>query len=155
IVASTGAQSVLDEPIRRLDTSLTFGPVLVLPTEAERLRMRSVDLEAAGDHENPSRLFVEEAASMDDETFVARRGRRRWVRRYEQLPPCAPNTVSPLKQRGVYLITGGLGGIGLKLAKWLASTTSARLLLTTRRDFPPSEHWGALLAQDRPSDWFV
>ena len=159
IVASTGAQSVLDEPIRRLDTSLNFGPVLVLPTEAEGLRMRSVDLdlpEAAVDHEAASRILVEEAASTDDESFVARRGGRRWVRRYERLVLRATDaTALPLKERGVYLITGGLGGIGLKLARWLAGTTSARLLLTARRALPPREGWEALLAQDRPSDWFV
>jgi phthiocerol/phenolphthiocerol synthesis type-I polyketide synthase E len=51
----------------------------------------------------------------------------------------------PLKPGGSYLITGGLGGIGLELAAWLAKTASARLLLTSRRSLPPRETWKALL----------
>ena len=48
----------------------------------------------------------------------------------------------PLKPRGVYLITGGLGGIGLTLARWLAANTSARLMLTARTPLPPREELG-------------
>ena len=46
----------------------------------------------------------------------------------------------PLKPRGVYLITGGLGGIGLTLAHWFAANTSARLMLTARTPLPPREN---------------
>ena len=159
IVASAGAQSVMDEPIRRRDAAVSFGPVLVLPTEVQGLRMRSVDIDLPDgtiDSEAASRMLVEEAASADKEAFVARRGRRRWVRRFERLEPCATDTSAlPLKQRGVYLITGGLGGIGLKLAGWLAGTVAARLLLTARRQLPPREDWEALLARPQASDWSV
>ncbi|PSA96652.1 polyketide synthase PksM [Bacillus atrophaeus] len=41
-------------------------------------------------------------------------------------------TVSPLKTRGTYLITGGLGKLGLIFAKYLAQQYSANLLLTGR-----------------------
>ena len=47
----------------------------------------------------------------------------------------------PLKVRGVYLITGGTGGIGVTLAEWLAARVSARLVLTARRELPPREQW--------------
>ena len=52
----------------------------------------------------------------------------------------------PLKKGGSYLITGGLGGIGLALAAWLAQVASARLLLTSRRSLPPRDAWEGLLA---------
>jgi phthiocerol/phenolphthiocerol synthesis type-I polyketide synthase E len=58
----------------------------------------------------------------------------------------------PLKPRGVYLITGGLGGIGLKLAKWLAITTSARLLLTARRALPSRADWDQYLLEHKVED---
>jgi phthiocerol/phenolphthiocerol synthesis type-I polyketide synthase E len=159
IVASAGAQSVLDEPVRRPEAAVSFGPVLVLPTEVQGLRMRSVDLDfpdATIDSEAASRMLVEEAASADKEAFVARRRGRRWVRRFERLEPSAIDASAlPLKQGGVYLITGGLGGIGLKLAGWLAETVAARLLLTARRRLPPREDWEALLARPEASDWSV
>ncbi|HKV11827.1 MAG TPA: SDR family NAD(P)-dependent oxidoreductase, partial [Thermoanaerobaculia bacterium] len=37
-----------------------------------------------------------------------------------------------LRERGVYLITGGFGGLGLEVADWLARTVSARLVLVGR-----------------------
>jgi NAD(P)-dependent dehydrogenase (short-subunit alcohol dehydrogenase family) len=52
----------------------------------------------------------------------------------------------------VYVITGGLGGIGLTLARWLATQTSARLLLTARTPLPPREDWDAWLAGHSPDD---
>ena len=63
--------------------------------ELARMRDATIDYEAA------SRLLVEEAASPDKEAFVARRGGRRWVRRFERLELCATDASSlPLKQRG-------------------------------------------------------
>ncbi len=121
VAASAGAASVLDEPVQNPEWASTLGPVLVLPTEVPGLRMRSIDLDIrAGtiNAEAAAEALVEEAASSDGETLVARRGGRRWVRRFERiaLPP-AEAAALPLTPRGVYLITGGLGGIGLKLAE--------------------------------------
>jgi acyl transferase domain-containing protein/acyl carrier protein len=156
VAASAGAQSVLDERVIWPKAALAFGPVLVLPTEVPGLRMRSVDLELREGSLNvdeAARALVEEAASHDTEAFVARRAGRRWVRRFEQLDlPAADAAALPLKSRGVYLITGGLGGIGLKLAMWLATAVSARLLLTGRKPLPPRANWDAALAQGGAGD---
>lgn len=40
---------------------------------------------------------------------------------------------SLLKERGAYLLTGGLGGLGTIFGEWLAKTYHARLVLTGRR----------------------
>ena len=47
--------------------------------------------------------------------------------------PQIPDTL-PLRQKGVYLITGGLGGLGLIFAEYLAKTYQARLVLTGRSE---------------------
>ena len=41
----------------------------------------------------------------------------------------------------MYLITGGLGGVGLVLAEYLAREFKARLVLTGRRGLPPRAQW--------------
>jgi amino acid adenylation domain-containing protein len=41
----------------------------------------------------------------------------------------------------VYLITGGLGGIGLVLAEYLAGSVGAKLVLTGRSPFPARQQW--------------
>src|SRR5271155_5184165 len=46
-----------------------------------------------------------------------------------------------LREHGVYLIPGGLGGIGLTLAESIAKSVPARLVLLNRRDFPARESW--------------
>jgi hypothetical protein len=43
-----------------------------------------------------------------------------------------PTSNGPLRQKGTYLITGGLGGLGKLFASYLARTYSARLLLIGR-----------------------
>ncbi|HVQ05685.1 MAG TPA: SDR family NAD(P)-dependent oxidoreductase, partial [Burkholderiaceae bacterium] len=51
----------------------------------------------------------------------------------------------PLRREGRYLITGGLGGMALSMARWLAREYRARLLLTARSALPPREAWDAWL----------
>lgn len=43
-----------------------------------------------------------------------------------------------------YLITGGLGGLGLLLAKWLAEQGARHLVLTGRRGLPERASWPAM-----------
>lgn len=59
-----------------------------------------------------------------------RAGRRHRRRLIEHAP--RESEPSPLQHRGVYLITGGAGKLGLVFARYLASRYSARLILTGR-----------------------
>jgi NAD(P)-dependent dehydrogenase (short-subunit alcohol dehydrogenase family) len=52
---------------------------------------------------------------------------------------------SRLRPGGVYLITGGLGGVGLGIAEFLGRTLKAKLVLTGRTALPPRSDWDALL----------
>jgi acyl carrier protein len=87
------------------------------------------------------------------EAEVAWRGGRRWVRSYEQVQP-ARNEAPRIgfRKSGVYLITGGLGGVGLLLAEHLASTVGARLVLTARSSFPDRDEWPRWLASRGEED---
>ncbi|HEY0406021.1 MAG TPA: SDR family NAD(P)-dependent oxidoreductase, partial [Pyrinomonadaceae bacterium] len=59
---------------------------------------------------------------------------------------CAPAAPARLREGGVYLITGGMGGIGLVLAEYLAQTLRARLALVGRSALPAKEDWQEWLA---------
>lgn len=155
--ATIGAESVLGEPVEDPTQAIAIGPTLVLPAEIPGLRMRTVDVSAtmpgrAGWAAVASAL-ADEAQLAGIEPRVAYRAGLRWVRRYERLslPSCAGTAggqaeALPLREQGCYLITGGLGGMGLALARWLGTTWRARLVLTTRRALPPREQWAAVLA---------
>ena len=157
IVATFGAESVLSEPAYNPAAALTHGPILVLPTEVPQLRMRAVDFEpyeSPGPLQDIARALVEEAANPDLESIVAWRNGRRWMRRFERLSlPSFSHGSSSVKRGGVYLITGGLGGIGLTLAQWFAANTSVQLVLTARTPIPPRETWSDWLAEHAQENW--
>jgi acyl transferase domain-containing protein/7-keto-8-aminopelargonate synthetase-like enzyme/acyl carrier protein/SAM-dependent methyltransferase len=64
---------------------------------------------------------------------------QRWVKRLQEVDesPEAENTVL-LKKHGVYLITGGAGGLGLIFAEYLAKKLAAKLVLTGRSELNPA-----------------
>jgi acyl transferase domain-containing protein/thioesterase domain-containing protein len=81
--------------------------------------------------------------------ILAYRGKYRWERNFkqEQLSALEVETedetirAQGLRRSGVYLITGGTGGIGLEIAKYLAKTCQARLVLIRRSPFLEKSIW--------------
>jgi acyl transferase domain-containing protein len=131
----------------------TLGALPVIESEYPNLKTRAIDLgaHAAGSWAEQHQLdqLAHEVARAE-ESVVALRGGERWVPRYERaMPALGP---SRIRERGVYLITGGLGGIGLILARHLAETARARLVLIGRRSLPPREQWASWLDSHGPAD---
>ncbi|MCP4108253.1 MAG: SDR family NAD(P)-dependent oxidoreductase, partial [Desulfobacteraceae bacterium] len=124
-----------------------LGPVKVIPQEYSNIRFKHIDVvipesEAEKEKKVTIPLLTEMIAETTD-TTIAFRGNSRWVQIFEPVRLEAENKTEtiPLRERGVYLITGGLGGIGLILAEYLAKTVKARLVLTGRSSLPPREEW--------------
>ncbi|MDP9870274.1 MULTISPECIES: type I polyketide synthase [Streptosporangium] len=63
------------------------------------------------------------------------------LRRLEGDPVRQPMTCQP---DGTYLITGGLGVLGLEVAHWLADRGGRRIVLAGRRALPPRDAWDRL-----------
>ncbi len=101
-------------------------------------------------------LITELTETTDEaaELMVAYRGQHRWRQDFNRVQLPMPTGPTPrLRPRGIYLITGGLGGIGLTLAADLAKRVQARLVLIGRSPFPPEAEWAewlALHAEDEP-----
>lgn len=55
-------------------------------------------------------------------------------------PPLRENPVS-WSAEGAYLITGGLGGLGLQVAQWMAQQGARHLILLGRTALPPRSEW--------------
>ncbi|MEP7049206.1 MAG: SDR family NAD(P)-dependent oxidoreductase [Pseudomonadota bacterium] len=156
VIATTGAQSVLGEPISAPSRALVAGVVLALPAEREGLQLCALDLSEATDalwSKHAAQALLEELSANDSEPFVAQRSRSRWVRRYAEMSlPALEQSPLPLKPQGVYLITGGAGGIGLTLAHWIAARVQARFILTARTPLPPRDSWDAYAAAHEAAD---
>lgn len=130
------------------------GPCRVLPRECPNLSTRIVDIVVpafARQRASLSRLLAAELASAPTSTLVAYRTQTRWVESFahRRLAAAGPTT---LREEGVYVITGGLGELGLALAAHLAQAYRARLVLIGRTALPPRPEWAGWLATHGPDD---
>jgi phthiocerol/phenolphthiocerol synthesis type-I polyketide synthase E len=152
-VLTSDAQALGSEAVRRPGRAAVAGPCRVLATELTRVTCREVDIavpgSAAGLERLTRRLLAEVTRPADGEV-LALRDDGRWMRAFERapLPPAPAGPEAGLRERGVYLITGGLGGIGLALAGELARRARARLALVSRSRLPDRERWAEVRAQN-------
>jgi len=90
-----------------------------------------------GPEENVTTAVMAEFARPLEGQVVALRGKFRWLREFAPAPRASAAVQSGLRPRGVYLITGGTGGLGAALAVDLARRCQARLVLISRRGGAP------------------
>ncbi|MFP2911888.1 SDR family oxidoreductase [Pyxidicoccus sp. 3LFB2] len=108
--------------------------------ELPELSCRAVDL-GAGDSAAHTRQLLAELGA-DGEPQAAWRGERRYVARLERVRAAGSHAPS-LRSDGTYLVTGGLGALGLQVAEWMVARGARHLALFARR--PVSQaHSGAL-----------
>ncbi len=112
--------------------ALAAGLAQVLPRELPFVDARQVDVDLPAG-EIVGEALLTEATTGDGERLTAWRGTLRWVPQFERLELADPEGGLPLRERGVYLITGGFGGIGLVAAEMLARRVQARLVLAGRK----------------------
>jgi len=145
----TGADEVHPEK------AAVLGPAKVIPLEYPGVSCRSIEVDpppasSALEARLLDPLLSELDTGRDLGAAVAYRGARRWVREFERVPAESPEGLGRLRERGVYLITGGFGGIGLTLAEELARACRARLVLVGRSEFPAAEAWDTWLEEHPP-----
>ncbi|HEU4508571.1 MAG TPA: SDR family NAD(P)-dependent oxidoreductase [Pyrinomonadaceae bacterium] len=145
-VVTSNVQEVTGEELLCPEKATVLGPCKVIPQEYPNVTCCSIDVvipEAGTPHEE--RLIdqlTNEFAGQSTEMVVAYRGGHRWVQRFESVRLDKQETIAPLlRERGVYLITGGVGGIGLELAEYLVQTVQAKLVLVGRSGLPEREQW--------------
>jgi acyl transferase domain-containing protein/acyl carrier protein len=154
-VVVNSLHDVTGEDVFRPDRATVLGPSIVIPQEYPHVSCRAIDVvlpktacaidllveQLLGELEQPLEAAV-----------VAYRGRYRWVQGVEAVRLECARTRATLRPGGVYVITGGLGGIGLVLAKHFAERVSARLVLVGRSVLPPREDWTSWLESHNEAD---
>ncbi len=150
-IVSSGIHQVIGDESLNPARATVLGPCGVIPREFPNITSFNIDLagkrEPAAMDERHRRWIVSEFAQPVAGELLAYRGAHRWRRKFLPVTlPAAPGA-ERLRERGVYLITGGTGGIGLALARHLAGTCRARLVLTKRNPFPEKSRWKELLSQ--------
>lgn len=136
-LAVTGEETVL-----RPEAASLYGIGKAINHEHPGLRIRAIELDEAFD-------VTEVLHQMYDPSETYMVAYRNGVRYAEQFSEIAledvPGQEMAIRADGVYLLTGGLGGIGLELAKHFAKQQRIRLALLNRTAMPPRSEWDAIV----------
>lgn len=180
-VVTSDAQQVAGEGLAHPEKALVFGPALVTPRELPGVHVRTLDVRLpevqkrlfggklamalvdpfAGKKTVTAGLdalaesVLEEALAEPGSSVAALRGGKRYERTYRRrrLEPTTGDHRPLLRDEGVYLITGGLGGLGLVAAEEIAnSVKSPTLVLVGRSGLPDAESWDAYIAEHGDTD---
>ena len=133
------------------------GACKIIPQEYQNIKCRSIDLSIPVSDTNQKDKMINqiiyETINLSSDTVVAHRNDYRWIEAFEPVRLDKTAGMTPrLKEKGTYLITGGLGGIGFALAEHLAKTLRANLILTGRSYFPAKDEWEQWLANHDEKD---
>ncbi len=154
-VLSSNMHSIAGEKELCPEKATVLGPCKVIPQEYPNITCRSIDVvlpEAGSATANKlvTQLFAELGQPLPD-TVVAYRNDVRWVQFLEPLK-LQEQASTKLRDGGVYLITGGLGGIALEFAVYLAKAVRAKLVLVGRSEMPAKEQWEQWLVTHNAGD---
>ncbi|NEP86224.1 MAG: SDR family NAD(P)-dependent oxidoreductase [Okeania sp. SIO2C2] len=123
------------------------GLLKTIPQEIPNWHCRHLDLPQNSLEVNSDRILQELTIDAKD-SEVAYRDGERWVSGLEKIDlPSKPLQPLPFKTGGTYLISGGLGGIGIEIAGYLLEHYQAKLLLLGRTALPDSNSWKIYLQQ--------
>jgi myxalamid-type polyketide synthase MxaC len=136
VLVTRGAHAVTGHDASRVapDQAALWGLMMSVIHEQPQLRCRGVDLDPARPAGEADHL-ARELQAASDETHVALRGGKRYTARLRRHEPTGSRS-RPVRGDATYVITGGLGSLGLAVARWMIDRGARHLALVSRR--PPS-----------------
>ena len=140
-VVTRGAQAVgnTGRPLACVQSAL-WGLGRAAALEESDLWGGLIDLDPEKELEEQDGWILSSAACVDCEDQVAIRDGIRLAARLTRLSPKAGGRVT-IGPEGSYLVTGGLGAVGVKVAKWLVERGARHVVLVGRRGLPEPSSW--------------
>jgi acyl-CoA synthetase (AMP-forming)/AMP-acid ligase II/NAD(P)-dependent dehydrogenase (short-subunit alcohol dehydrogenase family)/acyl carrier protein len=149
VISSFAQMTSPDDTVASEKATMT-GLLRTIPLELPWLRCRHVDVEPDQAGVIAEQL-IRELRVIGGEAEVAYRKGRRFVKSLQKVNMLEQEVRDvPLRRGGVYLLTGGLGGVGAHLAQYLTKHYGARLIIVGRTRLPERGEWASHMEQDTP-----
>ena len=139
-IVTRGAQPVGENGLRDPAGAALWGLGRSAALEASEIWGGLVDLDPDSSTADAAALLADEILAPDAEDQVVFRAGRRFAPRLLRLQ-AASGGGPALRPDGSYLVTGGLGGLGLLVARWLVENGARRIILMGRKPLPPRSAW--------------
>ena len=147
LYVASQSQSLEAKELMAYEKATVPGLLKTIPQENPEWDCRHLDLPQESLEVNSNRILEELTIDAKD-SEVAYRDGERWVSGIKKINlPSLPLQPLPFKAGGIYLISGGLGGIGVEIAKYLLENYQAKLLLLGRTPLPERNSWEIYLQQ--------
>ncbi len=141
-LVTRGAQPVGDGPgVPGLAQSPLWGLGRVLAEEHPALWGGLIDLDPRSPLEDAAELLRDELLVSDGEDQVAYRGGQRFAARIVRKGAAAADHAMRWRADASYLISGGLGNLGIQIAQWMVNQGARHLLCLSRHELPPRDQW--------------
>lgn len=155
-VITSNMQCIVNETIVSPGKATVLALCKIIPQEYPHVTCSSIDITLPGAKSWQKKRLLDqlfaEIMAEPSEAPIAYRTNRRWIQTFEAVR-AEPTQATPLLRRGgSYLIIGGLGRVGLVLAKYLAQFVQARLTLVGRSAFPARDQWADWLTMHDAQD---
>ncbi len=144
-LATSGTQQVAGSATTGVAQSPVWGLGHVMAEEHPELWGGLIDVEPVAAVADIAQQLTVEILSPDGEDQVALYGGARYVARLVR-HRAAPDSDAAFRLHadGTYLVTGGLGALGLLVARWMVQQGARRLILMGRTPLPPRAAWKQL-----------
>jgi len=139
-------ESVNGEAVTNRDDGELLGLARAIRANLAGAECRCIDVEPPeGNVELLVQILLEELATSGAGLTIAYRRGQRWQKIWTPAALKA-DAKSPFRNGGVYLITGGVGGIGYVVAKYLLQDHGARVVVVGRTILPNRNEWESWVA---------
>lgn len=140
---------ILTQNLTLPNHAMLLGPILCLPKELSNINASCIEVDLSDDWGNLKRILLEEIRSTHLHNILALKSGHRYIPHFASMQSFATQSSSiKLKKNGVYLISGGLGGIGLVFSEYLAEIYQANIVIISKSTLPNSQYWQEILETD-------
>lgn len=133
-----------EEDVIKPENAALFGLGKVIGQEYPNIKCRCIDT----DKNTTAGQIISEVQYGANTYQVAYRNKNRYAEEFGRADiESYTRAKMEIRQKGVYVITGGTGGIGLELCRYLAKRENIILVLIGRRSLPEKDQWNNIINQ--------